>query len=66
MQIMAAMGVSDPAALRPYMLRRRTGPNEVRSYAELYPWLDSGQLLADPPEDWLDDWSAAKPDRFGS
>jgi glutamate synthase domain-containing protein 2 len=66
MQIMAAMGVSDPAALRPYMLRRRTGPNEVSSYAELYPWLDSGQLLADPPEDWLDDWSAAKPDRFGS
>jgi glutamate synthase domain-containing protein 2 len=64
MQIMAAMGVRDPADLRPHMLRRRIDPHDVRSYAELYPWLDSGQLLADPPSDWLDDWSAADPDRF--
>jgi glutamate synthase domain-containing protein 2 len=65
-QIMAAMGVQDPADLRPHMLRRRIGPHEVRSYAELYPWLDSGELLADPPEDWAHDWSAADPDRFTS
>lgn len=64
LQIMAAMGVPDPAALRPHMLRRRVSPEDVRSYAELYPWLDSGQLLADPPEDWVADWSAADPDRF--
>jgi hypothetical protein len=24
------------------------------------------QLLAGPPEEWLDDWSTAKPDRFGT
>jgi glutamate synthase domain-containing protein 2 len=65
-QIMAAMGVRDPADLRPHMLRRRVGPHDVRSYAQLYPWLDSGELLADPPEDWAGDWSAADPDRFTS
>jgi glutamate synthase domain-containing protein 2 len=65
-QIMASMGVSDPGDLRPHMLRRRIGPHLVRSYAELYPWLDAGELLADPPEDWADDWSAADPDRFAS
>jgi glutamate synthase domain-containing protein 2 len=66
MQIMAAMGVRNPDDLRPHMLRRRIGPHEVRSYADLYPWLDSGELLADPPEDWAHDWSAADPDRFTS
>jgi glutamate synthase domain-containing protein 2 len=63
-QIMAAMGVADPADLRPHMLRRRVDPHLVRSYAELYPWLDNGELLADPPQDWAQDWSAADPDRF--
>lgn len=63
-QIMASMGVSEPAALKPHMLRRRVSPTVVRSYAELYPFIDEGQLLADPPEDWLADWSLADPDRF--
>lgn len=64
LQIMASMGVQDSADLRPHMLRRRVDPHIVRSYAELYPWLDTGELLADPPEDWAADWSAADPDRF--
>ncbi|HVV22245.1 MAG TPA: FMN-binding glutamate synthase family protein [Pseudonocardiaceae bacterium] len=65
LQIMASMGVSEPGQLRPHMLRRRIGPHDVRSYAELYTWLAEGQLRADPPDDWVDDWSAADPDRFG-
>jgi glutamate synthase domain-containing protein 2 len=63
-KIMASMGVRHPSELRPHLLRRRLGPHEVRSYAELYTWLDAGELVADPPPSWAPDWSAADPDRF--
>ncbi|HWD01774.1 MAG TPA: FMN-binding glutamate synthase family protein [Amycolatopsis sp.] len=63
-QIMAAMGVSEPAQLRPHMLRRRLDPYTVRSYEELYDWLEPGQLLAEPPREWAADWAAADPDCF--
>ncbi|MCX4726125.1 FMN-binding glutamate synthase family protein [Streptomyces sp. NPDC090052] len=63
-QIMASMGVADPADLRPHMLRRRTDPFTVRSYEEMYEWLAPGQLLAEAPESWAADWRAADPDRF--
>ena len=64
LQIMASMGVSDPAHLRPHMLRRRVDPVTTRSYEELYDWLAPGQLSADPPQEWAADWTAADPDRF--
>jgi glutamate synthase domain-containing protein 2 len=63
-KIMASMGLTGPAGLRPRMLRRRIDPTTVRSYAELYEWLDTGELLSDPPESWAPDWSHAHPDRF--
>ena len=34
------------------------------SYLDLYDWLGRGELLAEPPEDWADDWNAASPDSF--
>ncbi|MFJ1651733.1 FMN-binding glutamate synthase family protein [Streptomyces sp. NPDC088337] len=64
LQIIASLGVSEPAELRPSMLRRRVDPVTVRSYAELYDWLTPGQLLIEPPESWAVDWKAADPDRF--
>ncbi|MFI0897241.1 FMN-binding glutamate synthase family protein [Streptomyces sp. NPDC020983] len=64
LQIMASMGVTDPAQLRPHMVRRRIDPHTVRSYDELYEWLSPGQLRAEPPASWAADWSAADPDRF--
>ncbi|MGW4517828.1 FMN-binding glutamate synthase family protein [Streptomyces sp. NPDC004393] len=64
LQIMAAMGVTDPAQLRPHMLRRRVDPFTERSYEELYEWLQPGQLLAGPPASWAADWNAADPDHF--
>jgi glutamate synthase domain-containing protein 2 len=64
LQIMAAMGVTDPAELSPHMLRRRTDPQTVRAYDELYDWLSPGELLAEPPASWAADWAAADPDRF--
>ncbi|MEV7127513.1 FMN-binding glutamate synthase family protein [Streptomyces sp. NPDC093260] len=64
LEIMASMGVTDPADLRPHMLRRRIDPRTERSYEELYEWLEPGQLLAEPPEAWAADWKTADPDRF--
>ncbi|MDI3387889.1 FMN-binding glutamate synthase family protein [Streptomyces sp. B-S-A8] len=64
LQIMAAMGVREPAGLGPHLLRRR-GPDFVfRSYAELYPPPEPGALCAAPPADWAADWERADPDRF--
>ncbi|GLZ52984.1 FMN-binding glutamate synthase family protein [Actinomycetospora sp. NBRC 106378] len=60
----ASLGATCPAELHPRMLRRRIGPTDTRSYAELYEWLRPGQLLAEPPMDWVDDWERADPDRF--
>ncbi|WP_405996255.1 FMN-binding glutamate synthase family protein [Streptomyces sp. NBC_00986] len=64
LQIMASMGVTDPAQLRPHMLHRRVDPQTVRSYDVLYDWLSPGQLLVEPPADWAADWKAADPDHF--
>ncbi|MGW3142774.1 FMN-binding glutamate synthase family protein [Streptomyces sp. NPDC001139] len=64
LQIMASMGVTDPADLRPHMLRRRIDPYTERSYEELYEWLEPGQLLAGSPQSWAADWKAADPDHF--
>ncbi|MEU5688260.1 FMN-binding glutamate synthase family protein [Streptomyces venezuelae] len=63
--IIAAMGLDSPEQLHPRMLRRRLGASgEIRSYADLYQWLDEEQLLNDPPVSWRGDWHAADPDRF--
>ncbi len=63
-KIMAAMGVTDPAQLNPHHLRRNVSATTTHSYAELYEWLEPGQLLAEPPQGWAADWGVATPDRF--
>jgi glutamate synthase domain-containing protein 2 len=64
-QIMASLGVHDPGELHPALLRRRVGFTEMRGYDELYRWLRPGELREDAPADWVHDWEAADPDRFG-
>jgi glutamate synthase domain-containing protein 2 len=64
-QIVAAMGLEGPHQLTPAMVMRRVNHHAVRSLAELYDWLEPGQLLAEPPQSWAADWAAADPDRFG-
>ena len=58
-EIMASMGVSDPSELSPQQLHRNLGRNEHLSYAELYDWLEPGELLTQPPESWSRDWARA-------
>ncbi|NHA69768.1 FMN-binding glutamate synthase family protein [Phycicoccus flavus] len=64
MQLMAAMGVRSPDQLSPFHLRRNITETEARSYAELYDWLEPGQLLQDAPESWAADWRLASADSF--
>jgi glutamate synthase domain-containing protein 2 len=64
MRVMASMGVTHPGDVTPHMLMRRDMDSHSRSYAELYQWLEPGQLLAEPPEFWAKDWERADPDTF--
>jgi glutamate synthase domain-containing protein 2 len=65
MQMIASMGLRHPSELRPSLLIRRVDYTTSRSYAELYDWLESGELIAEPPAQWVADWDAADPDHFG-
>jgi len=65
-QIVAAMGLDGLSELRPRHLLRRVDQDTVRTYADLFDWLEPGELLAEPPKDWAADWSAATPDSFST
>jgi glutamate synthase domain-containing protein 2 len=63
-RMMSSMGVSHPSELTPHMLMRRIDHVQTHSYAELYEWLEPGELLAEPPDGWAADWARADPDSF--
>ena len=63
-QMIGSMGLHGPHELHPGLLLRRIDHTTTRSYAELYDWLEPGQLLHDAPEGWAADWAAADPDSF--
>ncbi len=65
-ELIAAMGLTGPEQLRPAMLHRRIDHTTTRTYAELYDWLEPGELLSQPPKDWAADWAAADPDSFAA
>lgn len=65
LRIMASMGARTAADLGPDMLRRNIVEDHSASYAELYRWLEPGELLADAPEGWSGAWSRADPRHFG-
>jgi glutamate synthase domain-containing protein 2 len=63
-QMVASLGLSHPRDLHPAMLMRRIDHHRTASYDELYGWLHPGQLLDEPPQDWISDWNASDPDTF--
>jgi len=63
-QLMGSMGLHGPAELQPWMLMRRVERVATSSYADLYEWLEPGELLDAPPESWAADWRRADPDSF--
>ena len=56
----------EPGELRPAHLLRRIDQNTVWTYAELFEWLEPGELLAEVPQSWAADWLAADPDGFAA
>jgi glutamate synthase domain-containing protein 2 len=63
-QIIGSMGLHDPSQVQPWMLIRRVDEASTRSYAELFEWLEDGELLASPRRSWAADWTRADPDSF--
>jgi glutamate synthase domain-containing protein 2 len=63
-RIIGSMGLHGPHELQPSMLHRRVDHATTKTYAELYDWLEPGQLLDEPPPGWAEDWAQASPDTF--
>jgi glutamate synthase domain-containing protein 2 len=63
-QIIGSMGARHPSEIEPWMLIRRVDESRTSSFAELYEWLEPGELLSDPPPSWAADWQRADPDSF--
>lgn len=62
--MMASLGVRGPGELGPHLLRRNVSAKETRSYAELFEWLRPGELVAEAPQTWAQDWQAASAHSF--
>ncbi len=45
-ELVAAAGLSHPSELRPMHILKRLSPSEVKSFAEIYPCLTPGELVA--------------------
>ena len=64
-ELLGAAGIAHPDDLRPFHIRRRTSVSDVRSYEDLYEFLEPGQLLqGEVPERWRPWLQAADPRRF--
>jgi glutamate synthase domain-containing protein 2 len=66
MQLMGSLGVRESVDVHPWMLMRRVDETTSKSYAELYEWLEPGELLDGPRESWAADWERANPDSFAA
>lgn len=65
-RIMASMGAERPEQLTPDQLCQVIAPGVTESYADQFGWLQPGQLVHDPPDDWARDWARASADDFRS
>jgi glutamate synthase domain-containing protein 2 len=63
--LVGAAGLSSPNDLRPMHILRRTSPSEVKSFAEVYPFLEPGELLAGTRHaQYAQQWAMADAGRF--
>ncbi len=67
-EMLGAMGMTNPANLRPWHLMRRVSQTETRHYGEIYEFLEEGSLLdADKlPLSFARAWEAASAETFDS
>ncbi len=64
-EVIAAAGLYHPSELRPHHVSKRIDMEQVRTYAELHPWLSAGELLqgTDEPH-FRHAWNLADADHF--
>ena len=48
-ELLGAAGLSHPDDLRPWHIHRRISQTEVKNYAQIYPYIETGQLIESPP-----------------
>jgi glutamate synthase domain-containing protein 2 len=64
-ELVGAAGLGHPNELRPRHILKRLSRTEVRSFAEIYPLLDHGELLAGTERPlYARNWALADPDSF--
>lgn len=66
MELLAAAGLDSLDDLEPRHINQRVQGTNIKTYAQLYPGVEPGCLLNENtlPEDWKDDWTAARPERW--
>jgi len=65
MEIVAAAGLDSPAALRAEHIMTRLGAGETATLVELYPHLETNELIAGARDDWYRrEWDRARADSF--
>ncbi len=66
MELVGAAGLDHPQELRPWHVFRRLSKDCVKSFYEIYGYLDKGDLLKDDlPPAYADAWNRASADHFG-
>jgi glutamate synthase domain-containing protein 2 len=66
-EVVAAAGLAHPGELRPEHISRRTSPSTVMTFAELYPALQPGELLAGTVDArFRVAWDLARPESFAA
>ena len=65
-ELLAAAGLHHPGEIRRWHVFRRVSMHEIKTYEELYPYLEPGCLLSAEtvPKVYHKAWSVANPDRF--
>jgi len=65
LEMLGAAGIVDPTILGPWHIHRRVSEIEVKTYAEIFPWLERGALLKSPyPKSYSTWMQMATPDAF--
>ena len=64
-ELVSATGLGSPDDVTPGHIMRRMGPTDVRTFAEIYDFLEPGDLLASaPPPKWAKHWNRASAQTF--
>jgi glutamate synthase domain-containing protein 2 len=64
-EVVAATGLDHPSELRPQHISRRCSPSRVETFAELYPTLKPGELLAGTEDPrYRQAWASARAETF--